>query len=113
MKMFDGKKASTEYMSAHTLAFSTPELTLTRFAFWLGDIIPDPADKTKNTPRIMTFMTDQDLEPAVIDDDTYVPTGAVKNASVYTDSAVRFCFECGNKLKSSIKFCGKCGQKQV
>ena len=32
MKVFDGKKAATEYMSKHTLAFSTPELTLMRFA---------------------------------------------------------------------------------
>ena len=36
------KKAAQEYMSKHTLAFSTPELTLMRFAFWLGDSVPDP-----------------------------------------------------------------------
>ena len=39
MEVFDGKKAAQEYMSKHTLAFSTPELTLTRFAFWLGILV--------------------------------------------------------------------------
>ena len=42
METFDGKKAAQDYMSKHTLAFSTPELTLMRFAFWLGDSVPDP-----------------------------------------------------------------------
>ena len=42
MQVFDGKEAAQDYMSKHTLAFSTPELTLTRFAFWLGDTVPDP-----------------------------------------------------------------------
>ena len=50
MKVFNGKKAAEDYMSAHTLAFSTPELTLTRFAFWLGDIILDPSDKESSMP---------------------------------------------------------------
>ena len=36
MEVFDGKKAAQDYMSKHTLAFSTPELTLMRFSFWLG-----------------------------------------------------------------------------
>ena len=75
MRVFDGKRAATEYMSTHTLAFSTPELTLVRFAFWLGDTVPDPADKDKTVPRMMTFMTEQDFEPVLVDDDTYVPTG--------------------------------------
>ncbi len=114
MELFDGRKASTDYMSAHTLAFSTPEMTLTRFAFWLGDTIPDPSDKTKNISRAMTYMTDQDLEPMVIDDDTYVPTGAVKNTSVHSGSAAaaRYCFECGAKLSAVAKFCGQCGTTQ-
>ena len=45
MEVFDGKKAAEDYMSKHTLAFSTPELTLMRFAFWLGDSVPDPKNK--------------------------------------------------------------------
>lgn len=116
MEVFDGKKATTEYMSTHTLAFSTPELTLMRFAFWLGDTVPDPANKDKTVPRMMTFMTEQDFEPVVIDDDTYVPSGAVKNSGIYGRPAektdFKFCFECGAKLSASTKFCNQCGAKQ-
>ena len=114
MEIFDGKKAANEYMSAHTLAFSTPELTLTRFAFWLGDMVPDPSGKSKSIPRIMTFMTEQDFEPVVIDDDTYVPTGAVRSSSMYghTASNLKFCGECGAKMASSAKFCNQCGASQ-
>ena len=45
MKVFNGKKAANDYMSAHTLAFSTPELTLMRYSFWLGDMVKDPEGK--------------------------------------------------------------------
>lgn len=110
MKVFDGKKAATEYMSTHTLAFSTPELTLVRFAFWLGDTVPNPADKDKTLPRMMTFMTEQDFEPVLVDDDTYVPTGAVMNTNMYGNKIPEaFCGECGNKMSGSAKFCNKCG----
>lgn len=116
MEVFDGKKAATEYMSAHTLTFSTPELTLMRFAFWLGDTVPDPANKDKTVPRMMTFMTEQDFEPVVIDDDAYVPSGAVKNSGMYgrpvEKADFKFCFECGAKLSTSTKFCNQCGAKQ-
>ena len=115
MRVFDGRKATDEYMSAHTLAFSTPELTLIRFAFWLGDIIPDPDDKTKTMPRMMAFMTEQEAAPVLVDEDVYVPTGAVKSSGMYGNAAasgVRFCFECGNKMSGGAKFCNKCGKAQ-
>ena len=115
LKAFDGRKATTDYMSTHTLAFSTPELTLTRFAFWLGDTVPDPDNKDKVVPRVMTFMTEQDFTPVVVDDDTYAPTGAVKNTTLYGNPATggaRFCFECGNRISVSAKFCNKCGITQ-
>ena len=51
MKIFDGRKAAEDYMSAHTLTFSTPDLTLKRFAFWLGDMVPDPENKEEAIPR--------------------------------------------------------------
>ena len=81
MEVFDGKKAAQDYMSKHTLAFSTPELTLMRFAFWLGDTVPDPKNKENTLPRMLTFMTEQDFAPVLIDEETYVPSGAVKNSS--------------------------------
>ena len=118
MKTFDGKKAAEDYMSTHTLAFSTPELTLMRFAFWLGDTVPDPEDKEKTIPRMMTFMKEQDFEPVVIDDDTYVPTGAVKNTGIYgnaqkeSSSESKFCSDCGVKISATARFCPECGSTQ-
>lgn len=118
MKTFDGKKAAEDYMSTHTLAFSTPELTLMRFAFWLGDTVPDPENKENTIPRMMTFMKEQDFEPVVIDDDKYVPTGAVKNAGMYGNaekelsSEGKFCSECGTKISAAAKFCPECGSTQ-
>jgi hypothetical protein len=119
MKVFNGKQASEDYMSTHTLAFSTPELTLTRFAFWLGDIVPDPNDKEQTVPRIMTFVEEKDFEPVqIIDDDKYVPSGAVKEAGIYgnTDKEigtnVKFCSECGAKNSPTARFCTECGVTQ-
>ena len=53
MKVFNGKEAAEQYMSSHTLTFSTPDLTLKRFSFWLGDIVPDPNNKEETMPRLM------------------------------------------------------------
>jgi len=117
MKVFNGKKAAEDYMSAHTLAFSTPELTLMRFSFWLGDMVPDPQEKTKTVPRIMTFVEEKDFEPVqIIDDETFVPTGAIRSSGMYgstsktTDSDEKFCHECGAKNSNSAKFCTGCGK---
>ena len=118
MQVFDGKKAAQEYMSKHTLAFSTPELTLMRFAFWLGDSVPDPSNDGKGIPRMMTFMTEQDFEPVLIDDEKYEPSGAVLSTAKYgnpykeTKQEGRFCSECGSSLSSSAKFCPECGTTQ-
>jgi len=82
MEVFDGKEAAQDYMSKHTLAFSTPELTLMRFAFWLGDSVPDPKNEGgEGIPRMMTYLTEQDFQPVLIDDDKYEPSGAVKSSA--------------------------------
>ncbi|RNJ78470.1 MAG: zinc ribbon domain-containing protein [Nitrosopumilus sp. H8] len=117
MQVFDGKKAAQEYMSKHTLAFSTPELTLMRFAFWLGDSVPDPDNKDKGIPRMMTFLTEQDFEPVLIDDETYVPSGAVRSTASVGNAYSkkkdgRFCHECGGGISSGAKFCPECGTTQ-
>ena len=120
MKVFNGKQAAQDYMSSHTLAFSTPELTLMRFSFWLGDMVPDPSYKEKSMPRLMTFIEEKDFEPVqIIDDEKYEPTGAVRDSSMYgsatpqTGSDTKFCSECGGKIVSSAKFCTECGVTQV
>ena len=111
MEVFDGKKAAQEYMSKHTLAFSTPELTLMRFAFWLGDSVPDPKNDGKGIPRMMTFLTEQDFEPVLIDDEKYEPSGAVRSSATignaYNEEKTdgKFCSECGTSLSTTAKFC--------
>ena len=55
MKVFNGKEAAEQYMSSHTLTFSTPDLTLKRFSFWLGDIVPDPNNKEETIPRPVSY----------------------------------------------------------
>ncbi|CAE6487290.1 zinc ribbon domain-containing protein [Candidatus Nitrosotenuis uzonensis] len=118
MKVFEGKKAAQDYMSAHTLAFSTPELTLMRFSFWLADMIPDPKDKSNTIPRIMAYVEEKDFAPVeIIDEDHYEPTGAVRNTGMYgsvnkTYGDVKFCSECGSKISSSARFCTECGATQ-
>jgi len=53
MKVFNGKEAAEQYMSSHTLTFSTPDLTLKRFSLWLGDIVTAPNNKEETKPRLM------------------------------------------------------------
>ena len=118
MKVFNGKKAAEDYMSTHTLAFSTPELTLIRYSFWLGEMVPDPSDKEKAVPRLETFIEEKDFEPVqIIDDEKYVPTGAVRSSAVYgssqsDSSGEKFCSECGNKMSAAARFCPECGTTQ-
>ena len=120
MKVFNGKLAADEYMSSHTLTFSTPELTLTRFAFWLGDVIPDPKNLGQTMLRIMSFVEEKDFAPVqIIDDETYVPSGAIKsgggiygNLKTESGSTTKFCSECGVKISQNARFCTECGATQ-
>jgi len=119
MKVFNGKQAAEDYMSSHTLAFSTPELTLMRFSFWLGDMVPDPSNKENSMPRLMTFIEEKDFEPVqIIDDEKYEPTGAVRTSGMYgntapqTSSDTKFCSECGREIATVSKFCTECGATQ-
>jgi len=89
-----------------------------RFAFWLGDSVPDPKNDGKGIPRMMTYLIEQDFEPVLIDDETYVPSGAVKtsanvgNAFMEVKQDGKFCSECGNTLSMTAKFCPECGTTQ-
>jgi ribosomal protein L40E len=141
MKVFDGRSATEEYMSTHTLTFSTPDMTLKKFVFWLSEIVEHNGEEV---PRIMLFLQtrkeeneDQnqlsetstnksvnfsELLPDV--DETFKPTGAItdmfnktessssKNLDYPTNLESKFCIECGNKLRVDSKFCVKCGTRQ-
>lgn len=141
MKVFDGKSAAEEYMSTHTLTFSTPEMTLKKFAVWLAEIVENNGEEV---PRIILYLQTRDIEneersqsdetsinqpinfsdllPDI--DETFKPTGAVtdmfnktessfsKNIENSTNPESKFCIECGNTLRADSKFCIKCGNKQ-
>jgi ribosomal protein L40E len=141
MKAFNGRAASEEYMSTHSLTFSTPEMTLKKFVLWLGELISDPRTE-QQIPRLMLYIEDKpssitskeqsNLMPDT--DDTFRPSGAVtemysgitpsyqkneappiKKNSISKGTMqidTKFCFECGSKLKVNSKFCRNCGTKQ-
>lgn len=119
MKVFNAKQAAQDYMASHTLAFSTPELTLMRYSFWLGDMVPNPQNKEQPFPRIMTFIEEKDFQPVqIIDDEKFEPTGAIKVSGMYgstqteTGPDSKFCSQCGSKISAGAKFCGDCGSTQ-
>ena len=136
MKVFYGRKATEEYMSTHSLTFSTPEMTLKKFVLWLSEYVNH---EESEVPRIILYLEDKkesnkdhtnSLLPDV--DETFKPTGAVtdmfntintdissnsinnstdvKNISSNSDE-FKFCIECGYKQNSNSKFCTKCGTK--
>ena len=134
-KAFNGRAATEEYMSTHSLTFSTPEMTLRKFALWLGEPVSLPGGE--RGPRLLLYLEekgakkDSDLMPDT--DDSFRPTGAVTDmyglaGSAPTDQATppqltpldrqtlepeaKFCIGCGSKLKANAKFCTKCGSSQ-
>lgn len=135
-KVFNGRAATEEYMSTHSLTFSTPEMTLRKFALWLGEQVNKPDLGT--VPRLLLYIeekgqkSDAELAPDV--NDSFKPTGAV--ADMYGDikspgtdqttppqltpldretlePEARYCISCGHKMKANAKFCSKCGSVQA
>lgn len=133
-KAFNGRSATDDYMSTHSLTFSTPEMTLRKFALWLGELVNSPSGQV---PRLMTYIeekggkSDETLTPDV--DESFRPTGAVTDMyggvqSLPSDQVSppkltplnretlepegKFCISCGQKLKANAKFCTKCGATQ-
>jgi hypothetical protein len=134
-KVFNGRAATEEYMSTHSLTFSTPDLTLRKFAIWLGDQVDIRGGE--RGPRLLIYIEEKggrkesDLAPDV--DDSFRPSGAVTDMYKGTESApaaemtppqlipldretlepaAKFCISCGNKIKANSKFCGRCGSPQ-
>lgn len=131
MKIFNGRAAAEDYMSTHTLTFSTPEMTLKKFALWLSEQISMPGDKDQ-VPRLMSFIREIDKEkshesefmPDI--DESFKPSGAVvemyaknSNDSPRISSSgqpgpdYKQCIGCSHSLKVGTKFCPKCGTKQI
>jgi hypothetical protein len=118
MEIFNGRAATEEYMSTHSLTFSTPEMTLKKFALWLGDQVNAPG-KNKPVPRLMMYINDVDSQADKSDflpdtDESFKPSGAVTDmfkelTQVATSTT---CYNCNRLLKAGSKFCPKCGSKQ-
>jgi hypothetical protein len=134
MKIFNGRLATEDYMSSHSLTFSTPEMTLKKFALWLGEQVNDPKTNI-SIPRLLLYLEDRaepnhqqsssssygksDFLPDV--DETFKPTGAIsglygggentgnKPSSFTSILEKRYCINCGTMMKQSSKFCNKCG----
>lgn len=141
MKAFNGRAAAEEYMSTHSLTFSTPEMTLKKFVIWLGEPVPNTKTK-ENIPRLMHYLEERDSQSKATKladlvpetDDTFKPSGAVtdmyatrdfsspiakdnktktaSSSSVITDEQSKICSQCGFIVKTNSKFCRSCGAKQ-
>jgi hypothetical protein len=136
MKVFNARAATEEYMSTHSLTFSTPEMTLKKFAMWLGEQVDVPGGKEGAMPRLTLYLEEKQgknkasflgLMPDT--NETFKPTGAVKELYEFAEGAAapkssfstadnpnpnngRFCIECGSKIKLNSTYCTKCGVKQ-
>ena len=118
MEIFNGRAATEEYMSTHSLTFSTPEMTLKKFALWLGDQVNIPG-KNKTVPRLLTYINDVNTQSDSTDflpdtDESFKPSGAVtdmfKDLTQVKSSSN--CHNCNYPLKTASKFCPKCGSRQ-
>lgn len=131
MKIFNGRLATEDYMSTHSLTFSTPEMTLKKFAIWLGEQVQD-SKTNDSSPRLLLYIEDKSNSKPELSkyssylpdvDDTFKPTGAI--ADIYSTNNERtdkdktsfsgekkYCISCGSIVKYSSKFCSKCGSVQ-
>ncbi|MDQ5870372.1 MAG: zinc ribbon domain-containing protein [Thermoproteota archaeon] len=131
MKIFNGRAATEEYMSTHSLTFSTPEMTLKKFALWLGDQVPLQGNNGQ-VPRLMVFLKElnddksdkTEFMPDV--DDSFKPSGAVSEMygkrsqdthntlpPAQPEAISKSCIQCNHILKIDSRFCPKCGSKQT
>lgn len=118
-------------MSTHSLTFSTPEMTLKKFALWLGEQVTSP-DSQEPVPRLTLFLQEKKSDPSsqITEpdiDDTFRPSGAVtemygretagiveeKQPHVRQVEVGKNCINCGATLNINSKFCKACGSKQV
>src|SRR5918994_6029991 len=82
MRVFNGRAATEDYMSTHSLTFSTPEMTLKKFALWLGEQIDSPNNKGQQVPRLIAYIQDKERKTGSSDyapdiSDRFEPSGAV------------------------------------
>ena len=138
MKVFNARAAAEEYMSTHSLTFSTPEMTLKKFAMWLGEQVEAPGGKEGAMPRLVLYLEEKQskskasfLELMPDTNEMFKPSGAVTTMYDFAEQRVaapkstpssagnsipkngKFCIECGSKIKLDSRYCTKCGVKQA
>jgi hypothetical protein len=128
MRVFNGRAATEDYMSTHSLTFSTPEMTLKKFALWLGEQIESPNNKGQQIPRLIIYLEDKNKKTSTIDympdvTERFEPSGAVTDmfggiSHSISDSGVEH-----NSQRSPLdskgsysysnegRFCIECGSK--
>src|SRR5947208_16431167 len=129
-KVFNGRAATEEYMSTHSLTFSTPEMTLRKYALWLGEPVNLPGGE--HGPRLLLYLEEKggkkeaDLAPDT--DDSFKPSGAVTEMYGGIEAAptdqmsqpqltpldrethepeAKCCASCGNRLQAYSTLCKK------
>jgi ribosomal protein L40E len=121
MKAFDGRSAVEEYMSTHSLGYSTPDLMLKEFVLWLCQEVDDPKEK-ETIPRIMLYLIEVESTKSIRDSseislsklvNTIIEPKTTASNKPVASTESKFCIECGSKLNLRSKFCTKCGTEQV
>ena len=107
MKTLDARSATDEYMSTHSLTFSTPDLILKEFVIWLCAQV-STREEQEQIPRIMLYLKDKEDRHGNVISSKPSPS----NREPHNNPESKFCIECGSNLKTRSKFCTKCGTKQ-
>lgn len=133
MRVFNGKAAADDYMSTHTLTYSTPEMMLKKFAYWLGDLVDvectieaskcpneDGLHPKHRLPRMMLYLESKDIpftaEREEVDETAFKPSGAitafydVKKLHPEKEGEARGERKAEKKGEES-RFCFECGTK--
>ena len=108
MKTLDARSATDEYMSTHSLTFSTPDLILKEFVIWLCEQV-STRDGKEQIPRIMLYLKDKEDRHGNVISSKPSPSNREPHNN---NPESKFCIECGSNLKTRSKFCTKCGTKQ-
>jgi hypothetical protein len=115
MKIFNGRLATEDYMSSHSLTFSTPEMTLKKFALWLSDQVNDPKTNI-HAPRLLLYIEDRNESLPTSKNSKekfdFIPDTDESFKTMDSNIGKRYCINCGTIIKQSSKFCKICGAVQ-
>src|ERR671926_558383 len=91
MKTLDARSATDEYMSTHSLTFSTPDLILKEFVIWLCEQV-STRDGKEQIPRILLYLKDKEDRHGNVISSKPSPS----NREPHDNPESKFCIECGS-----------------